>query len=111
MPARAAPLSIPAPDLSAVLHEDGRSIALFAVNRSLDEAMELDIDLQGFKDVRIVQHHMMAGDDLKARNSVEDQNRIVPAKGSGLSVTDGGRLTGALPAKSYHFVLLSVASA
>jgi alpha-N-arabinofuranosidase len=102
---------VPYLDLSAVLHEDGRSIALFAINRSLDEAMDLDIDLQGFKDVRIVQHHTMAGDDLKARNSVEDQNRIVPAKGSGLSVTEGGRLTGSLPAKSYHFVLLSVASA
>jgi alpha-N-arabinofuranosidase len=53
----------------------------------------------------------MVGDDLKARNSVEDQNRIVPKAGSGLQVTDEGRLTGSLPAKSYHFILLSVASA
>ena len=63
------------------------------------------------KGAKIVQHHTMAGDDLKARNSVEDQNRIVPTAGSGLQVTDEGRLTGSLPAKSYHVILLSVASA
>ncbi|MFP3599708.1 alpha-L-arabinofuranosidase C-terminal domain-containing protein, partial [Chryseobacterium sp. SIMBA_029] len=81
------------------------------INRSLDEAMDLDVDLQGFKGAKILQHHTMVGDDLKARNSVEDQNRIVPKAGSGLQVTDEGKLSGSLPAKSYHFILLSVAAA
>ncbi len=102
---------VPYLDLSAVLQENGKSIALFAINRSLDEAIDLDVALQGLKGAKILQHHTMAGEDLKARNSVEDQNRIVPKAGSGLQIADDGRLTGSLPAKSYHFVLLSVASA
>lgn len=54
---------------------------------------------------------MLAGDDLKARNSVEDQNRIVPKSGKELTIDDTGTLVGSLPPRSYHFVLLSVASA
>lgn len=102
---------VPYLDLSAVLQDDGKTIALFAINRSLDEVMDLSVDLQGFKGATILQHRTMVGDDLKARNSVEDQTRIVPKAGSSLSVTDTGTLSGSLPPKSYHFVLLSVASA
>ncbi|MQW89485.1 alpha-N-arabinofuranosidase [Sinorhizobium saheli] len=102
---------VPYLDLSAVLSDDGRSIAVFAINRSLDEPLGVTIDLQGFKGAKIVEHRMLAGDDLKARNSVEDQNRIVPKAGRELAVDDAGALVGSLPPKSYHFVLLSVASA
>jgi alpha-L-arabinofuranosidase len=102
---------VPYLDLSAVLHEDGKSIAVFAINRSLDEPLGLTLDLQGFKGAKIVEHQMLAGDDLKARNSVEDQNRIVPKAGRELAIDDAGTLVGSLPPSSYHFVLLSVASA
>jgi alpha-N-arabinofuranosidase len=102
---------VPYLDLSAVLHEDGKSIAVFAINRSLDEPLGLTVDLQGFKGAKIVEHQMLTGDDLKARNSVEDQNRIVPKAGRELAIDDTGTLVGSLPPRSYHFVLLSVASA
>jgi alpha-N-arabinofuranosidase len=102
---------VPFLDLSAVLQDDGKSIAVFAVNRSLDEPLGITLDLQGFKQARILAHHMLEGDDLKASNSVGDQNRIVPKPGRELAVDEAGSLVGSLPPRSYHFVLLSIASA
>ncbi|WEX89815.1 alpha-N-arabinofuranosidase [Sinorhizobium garamanticum] len=102
---------VPYLDLSAVLQEDGKSLAIFAINRSIDEPLDLTIDLQGFKRAKVVQHQMLEGEDLKARNSVDDQSRIVPKAGKALAVDDAGTLVGTLPPRSYHFVLLSVESA
>jgi alpha-N-arabinofuranosidase len=99
---------VPYLDISAVLHDGGDSIAVFAVNRSVDDALDLSVALQGFKTVQIRTHTVITGENLKAGNSIDAQRTVVPTDGSGLVVTDEGRLAGKLPAKSYHFILLSV---
>jgi alpha-N-arabinofuranosidase len=101
---------VPYLDVAAVLQADGKSIAFFVVNRSLDAAIDLSVALQGFKDISILQHQMMTGDDLKLRNDAEAQTRIRPVSGSGLQVNEG-TLAGKLAPKSYHFILVSVSDA
>jgi len=102
---------VPYLDLSAVLQEDGETIALFALNRSLDQSLDLSVALQGFSSLSVKQHVTMSGEDLRAGNTVDNQNRVEPRAGSGLSVTEAGELAGRLPPKSYHFILLSSATA
>ncbi|MBB5573328.1 MULTISPECIES: alpha-N-arabinofuranosidase [Rhizobium] len=102
---------VPYLDISAVLHEGGKSIAVFAVNRSVDQSLDLSVALQGFKNVKVEKHTVMAGEDLRARNTVDAQHTVVPKEGSGLVLTDEGAVAGKLPPKSYHFILLSVALA
>lgn len=96
-------------DLAAVLNPAGREITLFAVNRSPDHAMELDLSLQGFGNMRLLDHQIIGGDgtDPRAANTSKQPDRIKPRKGDKLAVADGA-VTGELPAFSYHLIRLAV---
>lgn len=68
---------VPLVDAAAVLSEDG-TLNVFAVNRSLDEAAELTLDLRSFGKLTLAGHQVMAHEDLKAVNTQEDPNNVVP---------------------------------
>ena len=90
-------------DISGVHDEAGKTISFFAVNRHATDELELSIDLQGFGSARIIDHQVITHADLRAVNSLKDQNAIGPKKGSGITA-DGGKLTGKLPPYSYQMV-------
>jgi len=46
---------------------------IFAVNRSLDEDMELTLDLEGFGDVTMLEYVELYSDDLLAVNTKDSQ--------------------------------------
>jgi alpha-N-arabinofuranosidase len=96
-------------DVAAVLSPDGTSITIFAINRSLEETMELDMALQGFDGLELVEHKVMGGNSAEARvaNTSAAPDSIKPRKGEKLAVGDGG-IRGELPAFSYNLIRLSV---
>ncbi|MDY8110821.1 alpha-N-arabinofuranosidase [Fulvimarina sp. 2208YS6-2-32] len=96
-------------DIAAVHAADGRSLAIFAINRSPDEAMELDLALNGFRDARLIDHQVLGGEGIGAReaNTSADPFRITPRKGDRLSVDDG-TLRAELPPLSYHLIRIAV---
>ena len=63
---------------SSVIHnkEDGE-IVVYAVNRSLDEEMELSVELEGFEGYRPLEHTELYSDDLKAIND-KNTERVQP---------------------------------
>jgi alpha-N-arabinofuranosidase len=65
---------------SSVIHDaDNRTVTVFAVNRSLDEDMSLDLLFESLGDCKITEHIELYHDDLKATNSAEKQS-IAPVK-------------------------------
>jgi alpha-N-arabinofuranosidase len=72
--------AIPYVDTIAVLSEDEKQISIFAVNKSLDSECELDLQLTGFDGYKAVKHVVLEGDDLKAANTAEDTERVIPAE-------------------------------
>ncbi len=71
---------------SSVIHnEEKGELIVYAVNRSLDEEMELDITAQGFEGCRIIEHIELYSDDLKAVNT-KDSEAVAPRS---VPVTDG----------------------
>lgn len=72
--------NVPAVDAVAVLSEDGTELSVFAVNRLLGEDAELDLSLEGFDGYKLTQHISMEGSDLKAGNSMENPEAIVPVE-------------------------------
>ena len=96
-------------DVAAVLAPDGRSITIFAINRSPDATMDLDLALHGFDGLGLIDHQVMGGNSADARiaNTAAQPDRITPRKGEKLAVADG-RVTGELPAFSYSVIRLSV---
>ena len=64
------------PYVCASVIEDAaaRKITVFAVNRSLDLDIDLEIDLQGYEGARLVRHTELYADDLKCENTKEAEN-------------------------------------
>lgn len=61
----------------AVASDDGKQIAVFAVNRSMDEPAALELDVPGYQAVR---HVAMEHDDLKAVNTADHPDAVLPTE-------------------------------
>lgn len=72
--------NIPYIDSAAVISEEGEELAVFAVNRSLDESCTVDFSLSGYDNYRPSMHIALEGDDLKAVNTADEPNNVTPAE-------------------------------
>jgi alpha-L-arabinofuranosidase len=81
-------------------------VCLLAVNRARSEPLRLDVDLTGFRPLEIVEHVVLADDDLRATNTRDHPARVVPRPGRGAGLT-GGRLSAALPPVSWNVLRLA----
>ena len=71
--------------LSAVAQEDG-GLALFALNRDLDQEMTALVDLRGFNRFTLAEATVLTDSDLKAANSKAAPTRVKPGRLSGVAV-------------------------
>ena len=96
-----------APFLECVvtMDEEAGTLTLFAVNKSLDEDMELSCCLGQFGDYRVKRHVVLSHGDVKAENTEEKPDTVVPAENGKSAVADG-MLTAVLPEKSFHVIML-----
>ncbi len=70
---------VPVIDAAAVENEDG-GVTLFAVNRCAEEDVLMSLDLRSFGDLRLASHCVMHHDDMKAVNTEDRPNEVVPAE-------------------------------
>ena len=79
----------------ALADEESRSITVFAVNRSLEEEMELSVSVTGYGDLHLLSHTLLHCDDLKAVNTADSPDTVQPRE---LPVED----TVVLPPQSWN---------
>ncbi len=79
---------VPYIDAAATMDDDG-NVTVFAVNRDMKEDYEITIDLRFFGNMTISEHIIMHNDDVKAVNTEENPDNVVPVKGQGGTVNDG----------------------
>ncbi|MDL2206800.1 alpha-N-arabinofuranosidase [Eubacteriales bacterium OttesenSCG-928-N13] len=96
---------VPELDTTATLADDG-SVTIFAVNRSLDEPMQLSVDLRDFPGLKSVSHELLHHDDVKAINDEQNPDNVTPTPGQGGKL-DGGRLEITIPALSWNVIRLT----
>ena len=93
---------VPVVDAAAVLDDDG-NVTIFAVNRDLMEDVELTCDLRSFGSFRQINHSVLHHDDVKATNTEDHPDTVlpyeIPAK------LDGNPLV--LPAASWNVIRLT----
>ena len=94
-----------APYLDAVLvwKEENEELTLFAVNKDLEEDMEIHCDLRQFAGYTITEHLVLTNDDLKAVNTEAQPDTVAPAKGNTVSLKDG-ELSGYLTKHSWNMI-------
>lgn len=96
---------VPCLETVSVLSEDESEITLFAVNRDLEESLQLEADIRGFGKFTVLEHIVMAGHDKRAANTLEQPDRVVPKICSGTTFEDG-LLKAELPAFSWNVIRL-----
>lgn len=82
--------------------EENDEVALFAVNRSLDEKMLLDISLLGFEGYKAVSFDALEGFDVLAENTFGDER--VTMRSKALPVCDGKITTAELEPLSFSVI-------
>ena len=75
---------IPYLETSVIHNEETKEVVIFAVNRSLEEDMELDLNIQDFPACHLFEHVRLYCDDLKAVNT-KDAQMVYPEE---VPVTD-----------------------
>ncbi len=88
----------------AVYNEEKEELTIFAVNRTLDEDIQLTTDMRGMEGYKVLEHIVMEESDLKLVNCAGEQ-RVVP-KAAERSSMDGGIMTSMLNKASWNVIRL-----
>lgn len=88
----------------SVYNEEKEEVTIFAVNRSLQEDIELTTDVRSFEGYRLLEHIVLENDDLKAVNSFANE-KVAPMNTEQSSL-DAGTLTSVLHKASWNVIRL-----
>lgn len=91
---------VPLINAAATRGDDG-SVTVFCVNRDLTEDFVLDIDLRAFGGLTLQEHILLHHDDVKAVNTEDNPENVVPGPGPG-GTTENGRAQIRVPALSWN---------
>jgi alpha-N-arabinofuranosidase len=70
--------NVPYVETVAVLNEEKSELTVFAVNRSLEESIDLSIELRQVPNASVLEHIVLEHEDLKAVNSAKDPDHVAP---------------------------------
>ncbi|MDY0911189.1 alpha-N-arabinofuranosidase [Microbacterium sp. CFBP9034] len=68
--------------------ETGQS-AVFLVNRSVEEAVQVTVAISGLGDVSVIETHTLADADVYAKNTLDDVERVAPRANDSAAISDG----------------------
>ena len=71
---------VPMVDSVATHDPSTGELSVFSVNRSIEESVQLEIDLRAFPGYQLAGHLMLGDEDHRATNSEHQQNRVEPRK-------------------------------
>jgi alpha-N-arabinofuranosidase len=94
-------------DIAGVHDGDKGTLTFFAVNRNGSGPMDITLSLEGFGEVKSVQHTLIKHDDLEAKNTGQNPDNVKPQNGTGASV-EGNSLQLSVPAYSYSMIRIQL---
>ena len=80
--------------------------AISAINKSLDEDMEVSCDLRQFEGCRLAEHIVLTNDDMKAVNTEADPNHVTPTH-SDATKLENGKMHTVLGKHSWNVIRLT----
>lgn len=97
---------VPVLDCCVVWNEEEDTLTLFAVNKDLDDDLEITCDLRQFAMRTIKNHSVLENDDLKTVNSEAQPEKVTPHM-KGISSVNDGILTTVLKRHSWNVVAIT----
>jgi len=92
-------------DSVAIYNDQRDEVVLFAVNKDIDEDIEISMELRQFADYQIIEHVIQTSDDMFATNTEEHPNNVVPAVCDNSRI-EGGCLVSRLQKHSWNMIRL-----
>ena len=96
---------VPFVDCVVIDNAENEELVIFAVNKNLEEAVQLDMALRQFGDYRVLEHQTLHHADLYAVNTEADPCNVVPVDADGATVQDG-QLQAVLGKASWNMIRL-----
>ncbi len=93
--------AVPVIDTVATYDDRQAQLAVFTVNRHPSEPVTFDVDLRAFPGARLDHATVLADDDWRAANTMDDPDRVTPRRHPDVQVADG-RLRAVLPPVSWN---------
>ncbi|MBO4413698.1 MAG: alpha-N-arabinofuranosidase [Clostridia bacterium] len=84
---------VPYVETAAVFDESAGSLTVFAVNRSLTDDIDFEIDLSDFEGYGLTSHTVLENSDLKAVNTADSPENVVPHEGGETDVGAGSAVS------------------
>jgi alpha-N-arabinofuranosidase len=94
-------------DAITTYDEKNKKVAIFLVNRSLNETIETSVLLSGFKNLKIEDQVTLASTDWTATNNVTNPTKVTPSTDINVSVT-GNLLKIKLAPVSWQVINVSI---
>ncbi len=91
-------------ETAIVENQENEEVTLFILNRSLEDDIELSIDLRQYEGYKVIDKIVLYNDDLNAVNTAENPNNVVPYSAKEEVALDGGRLTSAIKKHSWNVI-------
>ena len=96
------------PYLETCCVKNDGEITVFAVNRSLDEDLTVECDLSAFGADSVIEQLFMTNDDMKAINTADNPDNVVPEAGGDAKI-ENGVLTATLGKHSWNVIRIKLA--
>ena len=90
-------------DSVLIWNQENDELTLFAVNKSLEEDLEISCDLRQFTEYRIVDHKILTHENLKAVNTEDNPLEVTPVSGQNAAL-DSGKLTARFQKHSWQML-------
>jgi alpha-N-arabinofuranosidase len=97
--------AVPYIDGVATVDDEKATLTIFAVNRSLEEAIALEGDAREYADYVVLEHLVLTADDIMSGNTADNPDNVVPQSIGQASLTDG-KLSAILPRTSWNVIRL-----
>ena len=90
-------------DSVLVMNEEAQTLTIFAVNKCLEDSMEITCDLRQFSDYQLINHIVLTHNDLKAENTEDHPDNVTPRTG-GISSIQQGHLKAVFEKQSWNVI-------
>ncbi len=87
--------------------EQAGQLAYFILNTNLDDEVNLNLQLEEFGELELIEHQVMSGNDLFAVNTFETPENVVPQT-LPVSTQPGMEFNFTLPPSSWHMIRFNV---
>ena len=92
-------------DAVCITNEEEDTLTVFAVNKDLEDWMELTCDLRQYEGYQVFEHIVLTHNDVKAENTEANPDNVKPTA-NGNAVVEDGILKSVLCSKSFNMIRL-----